>query len=154
MHAEGHRKPLDSFPAIRSRDPLRVESAVIETYGAQKFALRQKTVRFDVRANHWQSQNIALSYCNYGAPVQVTFPGADFYRQQFCLSGQALDKIGRSTQPISLLESPIVPPNTELLTDFGAEFEQIVLRIDAAALKNKLVALTGTTLRQHLTFEP
>jgi len=67
-------KPLDSFPIIRSRNVEEVREAIIGSYGALRLDLPRQAEGFDVRANHWQSRNVGLSYCGYGASVERDFP--------------------------------------------------------------------------------
>lgn len=154
MHLEVRAKPLDRFPAIRSKSPDEVEAGVIQTYGARRFSLAKDGGALEVRANHWQSQNVALSFCSYGARVQVDFPGADFFRQQFCLTGSAVNRLGQAEHPVTKSRTCVVPPKTPLHTDFHPGFEQLVLRIDTHALLAKLAALLGKTPRSSLEFLP
>jgi len=145
--------PLDRFPAVRSRDPDEVEDALIRTYGARRLKLPHHAQTLDVRANHWQSGNIGLSYCNYGGQVQVEFPGAGFYRQQLALHGGARIKIDRTQREVTPYETPVIPPETSLLYDFPTDYEQVVLRVNASALTNKLAAMIGATPRRKVEFE-
>ena len=153
MNSGARANPLDSFPAVRSRDPDQVEDALIRTYGAHRLTLPRRS-GLDVRANHWQSRNIGLSYCNYGGQAQVEFPGASFYRQQLALHGGAEIRIDGIQREVTLDETPVIPPNASLFYDFPANYEQVVLRVDASALTNKLAAMTGATPRRKLEFEP
>jgi AraC-like DNA-binding protein len=145
--------PLASFPAIRSSSIEEVREAVVRCYGARRFDVAHNVESFDVSANHWQSQNIGLSYCSYGAPVQLEFPEANFFRQQICLrSGSAL-RIGQIERPVTNDETCIVPPETAIQVAFAADFEQLVLRIEANSLMNKLAALIGRTPSRKLVFD-
>ena len=144
--------PLDSFPIIRSRDIEEVREAVARCYGARRFDVPQNVEGFDVRANHWQSRNIGLSYCRYGAPVQLEFPAANFFRQQICLRSGSDIRIGRIEGRVTNEESCVVPPETSINVAFAPDFEQLVLRIETDALLNKLTALIGRTPSRKLVF--
>jgi AraC-like DNA-binding protein len=154
MNSEAGAKPLDTFPVIRSRDAEEVREAVIRSYGARRFNLLRSTERFDARANHWQSRNIGLSYCSYGAQLQLDFPGGSFFRQQYCLHGGAGIRVDRTPRSVTRDETCVVPPDTPMSVDFGPSFEQLVLRINADALMNKLAALIGAVPGRKLVFEP
>ena len=80
--------PLDSFAIIRSRNPEEVRQALLRFYGARRFDLASGR-QLIARANHWQSKSVGVSYCSYGAQVQLEFPGANCFRQQISLHGSA-----------------------------------------------------------------
>ena len=147
-------RPLDSFPIIRSRNAEEVREAVVRTYGARRLNFPRHAEGFNARANHWQSRNIGLSYCSYGAQVQLEFPEAAFFRQQICLRGGADVTVDRFPRQVTMDETCIVPPDTPLYVDFRPGFEQLVLRIDADVLMNKLTALIGAVPSHNLVFEP
>ena len=145
-------KPLDSFPIIRSRNAEEVREAVFRSYGA-RISLPRRTEDLEVRANHWQSQNLGLSYCSFGAPVKLEFPAANFFRQQICLRGGADIRFGRIERQVTNEETCVVPPEALVGVAFGTGFEQFVLRIEADVLLNKLAALIGRAPSQKLVFD-
>ncbi len=153
MDQEAGSKPLDSFPVIRSRDVEEVREAIIGSYGATRLDLPRHAEGFDVQANQWQSQSVGLSYCGYGAPVELTFPAGDFFRQQICLSGNSGLKIGRVEKQVTSEESYVVPPETPIEVAFSQDYEQLVLRIEGDALFSKLAALIGSTPSRKLVFD-
>ncbi len=154
MHRQVGARPLDTFPAIRSRNIDEVDHGLQSVYGAREFSLTGDYADFFVRANHWQARSISLSYCSYGARVQVLFPGASFYRQQFSVRGGAGVRIDRIWRQVTPDELCVVPAESDLEIDFRPGFEQLVLRIDADALHNKLSALIGATPAAPLMFAP
>ena len=125
MYHEARAKHLDAFPAVRSRNAEEVEAGIIQTYGARRFSLSHRNTALNVHANHWESRNIALSFCSYGADVQVDFPGAGFFRQQICLEGGADNRVGGTERDLTLKKTYVVPPETPLRTHFSPNFEQI-----------------------------
>ena len=145
-------KPLNSFPIIRSRNIEEVREAVIRSYGA-RFNLPRRAEDLDVRANHWQSQNIGLSYCNFGALVQLEFPAASFFRQQICLRGSAGVRFGQTERQVTSEETCIIPSETLVDVAFAPGFEQVVLKIEASSLLKKLAALIGVTPSRKLVFD-
>ena len=152
MQDEIGSKPLNSFPIIRSRNAEEVREAVFRSYGA-RINLPRRAEDLEVRANHWQSQNLGLSYCNFGIPVELKFPAASFFRQQICLRGSAVVRFGQIKRQVTNEETCVVPSETLIGVAFGAGFEQLVLRIEADVLLNKLAALIGRTPSQKLVFD-
>lgn len=134
---------LDEFPAIRSSNISEIEHLLARTYGARRFIPSSDVRTLNVHANHWQSEAIALSYCDYGACVEVQFPEADFYRQQFVLSGSSSIRIAGAEREIGLNKFCVVPPGASLNIHFRPEFEQIVLRVNDKYLWEKHRAMTG-----------
>ena len=154
MEGSANANPLDTFPAVRSRNSEEVQEALVRTFGARRFDLPHGSEGLNVRANHWQSRNIGVSYCNYGGRVQVEFPGAAFFRLQMCLRGGADIRIDRLQRQVTREETPVIPPGTVLINDFSPGYEQLVLRVDADALTNKLAAAIGAIPRRKLEFRP
>lgn len=151
---ERDARPLDQFKAIRSRDPETVRDALISTFGARRFTLDRSTPQFAVRANRWQSGSLGLSYCSCNAKVEVEFPAARFFRQQFGLRGAAISHVARKAYAVNSKETCVVQPGSELNIEFIPDFEQIVLRLDADVLRSKLAALLGADPGRELVFEP
>jgi AraC-like DNA-binding protein len=152
LNSSRRARPLDTFPAIRSADAARIEHLLSATYGARRLILRGGAHTLDVRANHWQSPALALSYCDYGADVEVEFPEASFFRQQFALCGAADIRIGGARREISVQRFCVVPPASSLRIGFRPGFEQLVLRVDAGFLNRKCAALDGRN--GDVCFEP
>ena len=152
MDQEAGAKPLDTFPIIRSRNVEEVREAVVGSYGALRLGLPPQAEGFDVRANHWQSRNIGLSYCGYGASVELDFPAANFFRQQISLSGSSALMVGRIEKQVTSEESCVVPPETPIEVAFAPGYEQLVLRIEADALFSKLAALIGSIPSRKIVF--
>jgi AraC-like DNA-binding protein len=146
--------PLDSFPAVHSSDPAEIEHALVGVFGARRLSLPGRNADLAVRANHWQSDNISLSYCSYGGNADVEFPEAGFYRQLFSLRGDLAIKIDGTPQQVSLAHTPVVRAGASLFNNFTAGYEQLVLRISTSALTWKLAAMLGAPPRIALEFEP
>ena len=146
------RKPLDAYPALRSNKVAEIEHVLAATYGARRFELIGRKESLNVHANHWQSKAVSLSFCHYGSRVNVDFPEAGFFRQQFSLRGGAAIRIGAKECEIGENAFCVVPPDRRLLIKFRPDFEQLVLRIDKDSLEKKSAALMGTA-QAPLTFE-
>jgi AraC-like DNA-binding protein len=155
MNDDMGARPLDSFPVIRSHDPEEIREAVKRTYGARNFDFPLRGERLVVRANHWRSRHISLSYwCNEDAPVQFDFPGSTFFRQFICFrSGADIRTARRISMQVTSREHSIVPPETPFDAVCAPGFEELVLRIEADSLATKLGALIGATPSRKLVFD-
>lgn len=143
MNPQLHRRPLDSHPAIRSGSIGEIEQLLSQTYGARRFLPGSRVRSLNVHANHWQSEAMALSFCAYGAAVEVQFPEADFWRQQFALQGGCNILAGSRAREIGVNRFCVVPPEESLTIRFRPGMEQIVLRLNENFLRSKHHALYG-----------
>ncbi len=153
IHSSADSHPLDRFPVTRTSDPEIMRHALVSTFGARHFDLAQKDERLDACANHWQSRRIGLSYCSYGAEVEVDFPPADFVRQQYSLQGGAEIRTGKCGRQITPRETSVVAAGCDLRIFFSPRYEQIVLRIDEKSLRGLAGALTGDASNRALVFD-
>jgi len=136
---------LDRFPVIRSRDISEIEDLLKATYGARRFQPGATVRALKVHANHWASDAIAISYCEYGAAVEVQFPGAEFYRQQFTIHGSSSILVDGRLREIAANRFCSVPPRSDLAIQFRPGFEQLVLRVNEKFLDAKFSAIYGVT---------
>jgi hypothetical protein len=93
----------------------------MRSYGARRFDLPHRAERFEFRANHWQSQNIALSYLS-GFPFELEFPSANFFRQAFVRGGAEI-KFDRIERQVTSEETCVVPPEALVTAAFVPGFE-------------------------------
>lgn len=140
--------PLDHWPVLRSGSREEVEQVLRSVYGAQAFSVARSGKPFFARANLKGLGAVSLTYCSYESPVQIVFPEAAFVRQAFCLGAGGSLSVGRHSHEIALHEAPVVAAGVPLDAQFGEGFQQILLRIDEAALAEKLAALTGRPARK------
>jgi len=147
------RTYLDQFPAFRGTDPEEVRNDLSRAYGAQILDSHLDADGFRAIGNHVQLQSVGLSYCSFGAPVQVHFPAANFVRQQFQLRGYGATAIGNKKVAVKPDQSCVISEQTDVVVDFCQSFEQLVLRVDAHTLQRKLTALIGSKPASPLQFE-
>ena len=143
---------LNCFPVFCTADPQELRAAMLEMYGALGVEYPSTVEDFYGCGNHLPLGGVAFSYCAYGAPVRVRFPKADFARQQFGLTGRASTLVGGKMFETRPDQSCIISSDTDVTVDFGASFEQIVLRIDEGMLGRKLTALIGVPPSGRLEF--
>jgi AraC-like DNA-binding protein len=134
---------LDHFPAIRSRLADEVEHGLIAVYDARRFDLKGDQKDFFVHANYKRLNEISLTYCAFGSTVEIDFPEAAYARELFVLSGRASVRAGRSAAELKQNDSLPLPAHEVLDVCYTENFEEVVLRIDEAAIARKLTALLG-----------
>jgi len=143
---------LDAFPVIRTQDPEAMRNALLETFGASSFNLLGSNRKFQAKANHRQLKILGISLCSYGAPVELSFPATSYFRQQICLTGAGETKASGKAVEVTREISCITQGDRESTLSFGGDYEQLVLRVDAAPLIAKLEALVGRSIKT-LEFE-
>lgn len=141
---------LSKYPVLDSRDAELARDRLYSVYGATSFDRGEG--RFGVRANHLQLSDIALSYCEYHSPTSVTFPEASFYRQFFSIDGAARFTSGRSESVAIGPWTRAISGGAPLRLDFGEDYRQLVLRVEAKALRRRIHALLGIASDRELIF--
>ncbi len=107
---------------------------------------------FTAAGNLVRLETIALAYLSYGAPSRIHCAGISAVRQQFCLQGSAVTSFGSQCQRVDPELPCLIPPDEEVVYDFDGNFSQIVLYIDAAALRGALSKIIGLPLGQGIVF--
>ena len=143
------RRPLDSFPVIRSRNLDEIRQAFIRSYDARLLNLPRQGSEF--RLNHWQSENVALLYFS-GAPFELEFPTKNFFRQAFVRGGADIRFDGIERR-VTNEHSCVLPPEASVSAAYAPGFEHFGLRIKADSLLSKLSALIGATPLRNLQFD-
>lgn len=131
------------------------------SFGASRLEACASAGTLAAHVNHWQSKTIGLSYCSYGAPVELSFPAATFFRQQICLAGAGETRLDRSPGPlfgrfhrtVTNEQSCILPPEASIDLALGPGYEQLVLRVEGHALTNKLAAIIGAPACRPIMFD-
>jgi AraC-like DNA-binding protein len=149
-----HRRPLDSYPVIRTENADELCAAVGNVYGPHSFELSPDAGRLHAKANHCSLGKVGFSYAGYGVRARAEFPELDAFAQQFCISGAEEVTIDGSEVQVTPERSCIASPGSGLTLEYTREFEQLVLRIDRAALMQKLTAITGEAPPAALKFDP
>ena len=143
------RRPLDSFPVIRSRNLDEIRQAFIRSYDARRLNLPRQGSEF--RLNHWQSENVALLYFS-GVPFELEFPTKNFFRQAFVRGGADIRFEGIERR-VTNEQSCVLPPDASVSAAYAPGFEHFGLRIKADSLLSKLSALIGATPLRNLRFD-
>jgi hypothetical protein len=151
-------KPLDNFPVIRSRNVEEVRDAVARVYAKPDLipdlTAARGVRRIEATFNNCRLQNVELAYATFGAPLGFAFPASGFFSQLFPIRGTA-DAIleGRSTT-LSIGTGMVIAPDTPHRINYSADYEHLVLRINARVLTDKLAAMTGAVIGEPLRIDP
>ena len=146
-------RPLSRSPVIRTDDPEEMRHALFTVYGASGFEVPDAD-GFEGVANYLRLTNVSLGFCGYGAKTIVDFPEFDFARLQIALKGRAatiLKGRGHSGQCAAALHRAFRATNRVV---FEPGYEQLLLRIDTAALEKALLTLLGAKPRGALILDP
>ncbi len=134
---------------MRSHDSELARERLFSVYGADGFDKGEG--RFGIRANYAKLSSLGLAYCAYDCPVSVSFPEAGILRQFFSIQGKASFTTSQAGTPIGAW-TPIVSGRSRLRLDFGADYRQLVLRIDDSALERAIKTLVGDASDKRLEF--
>ena len=146
-------RPLSRSPVIRTDDPEEMRHALFTVYGASGFEVPDAD-GFEGVANYLRLTNVSLGFCGYGAKTIVDFPESDFARLQIALKGRAATILKGRGIPVSAQRPCIVPSGQPIRVVFEPGYEQLLLRIDTAALEKALLTLLGAKPRGALILDP
>ena len=144
---------LSRSPVIRTGDPEEMRHALFSVYGASGFEIPDPD-GFEGVANYLRLTNVGLGFCSYGAKTIVDFPECDFARLLIALKGRATTLLNGRAIAVNAQHSCIVPPGQPIRVVFEPGYEQLLLRIDTAALEKALLTLLGAKPRGALIFDP
>lgn len=144
---------LNRSPIIRTRDPEEMRHALLTVYGASRFSLPNPD-GFEAVANYLALPNLGIGFCGYGAKTIIDFPELDFARLQIALKGNGATTLVGQAHAKDVRQPGMIPPREPVRVVFEAGYEQLLLRISAAALEAALVTLLGAKPRGALIFDP
>jgi AraC-like DNA-binding protein len=142
---------LSQFPIVDTHDAEVMREIMLTRYGATRFEASE-TSPFLGRSAVAQLGSASLVMCAYGAPALAEFPEADFVRLQFAISGSARTTIAGRAVDVSADQSCVTPADRPCSLEFGSGYQQILIRIEQAALERKLSALLGAKPPGRLEF--
>jgi len=143
-------KPLDNFPVIRTSDPAAVIDALARVYAAPTLQLGAGGAALNARMNECRLPNVMLAYGSYGGDVMLDFPAVDCFVHLLVLSGNAEITYRSQSKSLTAANSVSISPDAGYRARYSADYEGLLLKIDARALANKLTALTGANVEQPL----
>lgn len=132
---------------MRSQDSERARESLFSVFGADGFDKGRGD--FGIRGNYARLTALGLGFCAYDCPVSVTFPEASFVRQLFSIQGRADYTTSRGSIPVGAW-TPVISGHSRLRLNFGADYQQLVLRIETSALERTVKALVGDASDKRL----
>ena len=144
--------PLHRFPFADTREPEEVRRLLFDVFDARYFDLRQDNREFHVAWNFVRLKHVGLGYSHYNSAVSVGIGAADVVRQMFSLAGSSRTAFGSRHYTSDRNRSTLIPAGAEARVDRGAGNGELRLRLDAAALQDKLGAIIGTPVSRDLEF--
>jgi len=142
---------LSQFPIVDTHDASVMREIMLTRYGAARFETSE-TSPFLGRSAVAHLASASLVMCAYGASALAEFPDAEFVRLQFAVSGSARTSIAGNPVDVSVHQSCVTPAGRPCTIEFGAGYQQILIRIEQSALERKLAALLGAKPRGLLEF--
>jgi len=143
---------LSKFPIVDTHDAEIMREIMLTGYGATKFEASESSSPFLGRSAAAHLGSASLVYCAYDAPALAEFPEADFVRLQIAFSGSARTTIAGRPVEVTAHQSCVTPADRPCRIEFGAGYQQILIRIEQGAMERKLAALLGARPRGHLEF--
>jgi AraC-like DNA-binding protein len=142
--------PLHRYPLLRSSMEPACNGVSPEASG---FTLGGHPGEFTATGNFIRLNNIALAYLSYDAASRIRCGAINAVRQQFCITGSATASFGSQRCRIEADRPCLIPAQDEAVYDFDDNFSQMVLYVDAAALRGVLSGVIGVPVSQNLIFE-
>jgi len=147
-------RPLDRFPIIRTRSVEQMRAALARVYVRPLLELKNRVSALDVLFNNFQFQHVGLSYIKYGAAIHLGFSETNFFSQRFPIHGKGEIIIGKNSAILTSDNSATISSNVSYKTNYDADYEHLVMRLDSKALTKKLAAITGQPIGKDLAMNP
>jgi AraC-like DNA-binding protein len=144
--------PLHRFPFADTREPEEVRRLLFDVFDARYFDLRQDNREFHVTWNFVRLKHVGLGYSHYNSAVSVGIGAAGVVRQMFSLAGSSRTAFGSRHFTSDRNRSALIPAGADARVDRGAGNGELRLRLDAAALQDKLGAMIGAPVSHDLEF--
>lgn len=147
-----HHAPLHRFPLLHSSKPAEVRDLFVGRFGATDFALDPEYPGRQTTVNHAWFKTIDIGYADFGGAVDLHLPPVDMVKQYFCRAQTGEIVLGRKHYPIDGESTCVAPSGSETCFHLSSGFTQLRLRVDDAALRSKLSAMTGSGIIREITF--
>lgn len=129
-------------------------NALGRLYAEPRLALARGSNNLDSAINNCQLRDVALSYCAFGAAVNLEFPAARYFLQFFPIRGTGEIICGETSVSLNSGRSATISQETGFTAHYNADYQYLVLRISARALTDKLSALIGAPVTEPLRLAP
>ncbi|MGP9812749.1 AraC family transcriptional regulator [Rhodopseudomonas sp. NSM] len=126
--------------------------ALINFYGAQAFSAEAEG--FEGFGSFVKLDVTAFGFCRYASQSVVEFSETDFARLQIALRGNGRTTSGGSSVEVDRERWCVSSPGTPSRLEYGAGYEQLVIRFSNEKLMATLEAMLGVKPRGRLVFAP
>ncbi len=146
-------RPLENFPLIRTRNNEDLREAIARLYVEPTMELHGRVKTLDATINNCQLPQVGLSYLTYGAAVRLNYPEAKYHLQLFPIRGKGQVVINKTIVPLTADRGATISSDMAHERKFSADYEHLLLRINSAALTQKLAAITGASINAPLRMD-
>jgi hypothetical protein len=139
---------------MRTRSIEEVRETLARIYAKPVLTPARGAKLLDATMNYCPMNDLRLYYRRYGAAVWLEFPETEYLLQVVPLRGKGELIIGGVGTALMPGTTVIVPANTGWMLQCSADYEHLAVRIDAEALADKLVSMTGASIEEPLRMQP
>lgn len=147
-------KPLDNFPLVRSRNIEEVREAVARVYAKPALVPKADVETFNAALNNCKLQCTELAYGTFGAAVRLEFPATGFFSLLFPIRGSGEIICGQTSIAMAERAGAVIPSDAAHISNYSADYEHVLLRINAHTLTEKLAVMTGAAINKPLRIDP
>lgn len=144
--------PLRRFPLVDTTDPEEFHHLLTHKFGAGKLDLGASPAGFRAQRRYLKMPNLDLIFGTCTVPYKVEFRASDLIKQHFALRKQGRTHFRGTQFNISRDETAVIPAGIDMIHEYEADFEQLIFRVDAAALQAKLSAIAGIAIARTIEF--
>jgi AraC-like DNA-binding protein len=146
--------PLARFPLVRSQSAEEICAALARVYAKPTLHVDGNKKNIDAVFNLYQMKNVSLGYTRYGIPISLLYPESEVVLQTLPIRGQGHAVVKATEYPLSASCGLILTPGQSFAVRLEANYEHLVLLLNAAALQGKLAAIIGASADRPLRFHP
>jgi len=147
-------RPLDNFPLIRSRKLEELQEAFARVYAEPVVMPTRNVGELAAVFNNCRLRRIELAYVGFSGPVAFDFPGAAFFSLLLPVRGTGGILSGRTASVLSVGSAAVLSAGIGHRSTYPGAYENMVLRVSARTLTEKLQAMTGATIGEPLRMRP
>ncbi|WP_322516841.1 AraC family transcriptional regulator [Rhodopseudomonas palustris] len=144
--------PLNRTPVVHTTDTEEMRHALINFYGAQTFSAEAEG--FEGFGSFVKLDVTAFGFCRYASRAVAEFSETDFARLQIALRGNGRTTSGGSSVEVDSECWCVSSSGAPSRLEYGAGYEQLVVRFSNEKLMATLEAMLGVKPRGRLVFAP
>ncbi|QKC82910.1 AraC family transcriptional regulator [Mesorhizobium sp. NZP2077] len=142
---------LSQFPIVDTHDSEVMREIMMTRYGAAHFE-SSKSNHFLGRSAVAGLGSASLIMCAYATRSLADFSEAGFVRLQIAFAGTARTTIAGRAFEVGADQSCVTPAGRPCRIEFGAGYQQILIRVEQGAMEQRIAALLGAKPRGRLEF--